>query len=62
MNEVLNAKEALRQRDLVLAMDDALQLYSTGFRNSLAAGTITGQRLWPHFVLAHWWNIHVVGK
>ncbi|MBS1938718.1 MAG: hypothetical protein JSS84_13005 [Bacteroidetes bacterium] len=62
MNEVLNAKEAVQQRDLVLAMDDALDLYSAGFRKELAAGRVTGHALWPHVVLAHWWNIHIAGN
>jgi asparagine synthase (glutamine-hydrolysing) len=59
MQEVLNAKEAMRHRDLLLAMDDAFAIYSPGFRKELAAGRITGKRLWPHFVLANWWNLHV---
>ena len=58
LHEVLNAREALAQRHLILAMDDALRLYSPGFRNELAGGRVTGMRLWPHFALASWWSIH----
>ncbi|MBS1546606.1 MAG: asparagine synthase (glutamine-hydrolyzing) [Bacteroidetes bacterium] len=61
LQEVLNAQEALRQRDLLLAMDDALGIYSPAFRKELAAGNITGKQLWPHFALANWWNIHMAG-
>lgn len=59
MQDVLNAKEALRHRDLLLTMDDSLRIYSPGFRDALTHGTITGKRLWPHFAFANWWNIHV---
>ena len=59
MQDVLNAKEALRHRDLLLTMDDSLRMYSPEFRKSLAQGTITGKRLWPHFAFANWWSIHV---
>ncbi|MBS1569333.1 MAG: asparagine synthase (glutamine-hydrolyzing) [Bacteroidetes bacterium] len=62
MQKVLNAKEALRHRDLLLAMDDALGIYAPGFRKQLASGNITGKLLWPHFVLANWWNIHIAGN
>ncbi len=58
LHEVLNTKEALRHRDLILAMDDALHIYSATFRQDIAAGRVTGMRLWPHFALANWWTIH----
>lgn len=59
MHEVLTGKEALNQRDLILAMDDALRIYSDRFRKELAEGLVTGLRLWPHFALANWWKEHV---
>lgn len=59
MEQVLHASEALKQRDLILAMDDALGLYGHAFREDLAQGRITGLRLWPHFALANWWELHV---
>lgn len=62
LHEVLNAKEALNQRDVILAMDDALRIYSDPFRKELAAGRVTGMRLWPHFALANWWNIHMASR
>lgn len=58
LHEVLNTKEAMRNRDMILAMDDRLDMYSTSFRQDIAAGRITGMRLWPHFALANWWSIH----
>jgi len=58
LHEVLNTKEAMRNRDLILAMDDRLAMYSKAFREDIAAGRITGMRLWPHFALANWWSIH----
>lgn len=59
MNEVLNTREAIRQKDLILGMDDALRMYSRKFREQLAAGAVTGRRLWPHYALAKWWSLHV---
>lgn len=59
MHEVLNAREALKHRELILAMDDALRLYTNAFREDIAAGRVTGMRLWPHFALANWWSLHV---
>lgn len=59
MNQVLNDKEALAQRDLILGMDDALRLYAPAFRRELAAGHVTGLKLWPHFALANWWALHI---
>ena len=59
LHEVLNTKEALKQRDLILAMDDALRIYTPAFRQDITAGKVTGMRLWPHFALANWWHLHV---
>jgi asparagine synthase (glutamine-hydrolysing) len=61
LHEVLNTKEAMRNRDLILAMDDRLAMYSKAFRDDIATGRVTGMRLWPHFALANWWNIHTQG-
>jgi hypothetical protein len=61
LHEVLNTKEAMKNRDLILAMDDRLGMYSKAFRADIAAGRITGMRLWPHFALANWWTIHTQG-
>lgn len=62
MNEVLNTKEAMKQRDLITAMDDSLHIYSAHFRREIAAGRVTGIRLWPHFALANWWNLHIASR
>ena len=62
MNEVLNTKEAMNQRDLITAMDDSLHIYSAYFRKEIAAGRVTGIRLWPHFALANWWNHHIASS
>lgn len=59
LQEILNSAEAKRQADLILAMDQELKLYSTGFREKLGRGEVTGKDLWPHFALAKWWFIHV---
>ncbi|MBK7101325.1 MAG: asparagine synthase (glutamine-hydrolyzing) [Flavobacteriales bacterium] len=62
LHEVLNTKEALKQRELILAMDDVLRIYSVPFRKELAAGRVTGMRLWPHFALANWWSLHMAQR
>ena len=59
LHEVLNAKEAMQQRDLIIGMDDELHLYSQGFRDRIGKGEVTGKELWPHFALAKWWALHV---
>lgn len=60
MSAVLTNQEALKQRELILAMDDALRIYSGPFRKQLAEGRVTGPELWPHFALANWWAHHVL--
>jgi hypothetical protein len=59
LHAVLDGGEALRQRDVILAMDDELRIYGEQFRRRLAAGEVTGAALWPHFALANWWLLHI---
>ncbi len=59
LHEILNSAEALRQRELILGMDDALRIYSKTFRTAIERGEVTGKDLWPHYALAKWWSIHV---
>ena len=49
----------MRQRDLILGMDDELRIYSKAFRTRIEGGEVTGKNLWPHYALAKWWSIHV---
>lgn len=58
LHEVLNTREALNHRDLILSMDDELRIYAQPFREKLTKGEVTGMALWPHFALASWWSIH----
>jgi len=62
MEKVLDHAQAMAQRDLVLAMDDSFRLYSAQFRQRIAEGRVTGKEFWPHFVLSHWWNLHLAGQ
>ncbi len=59
LHEILNTSEAMRQRDLILGMDDELRIYSKAFRTRIEGGEVTGKNLWPHYALAKWWSIHV---
>ena len=59
LHEILNAGEAMRQRELILEMDDELRIYSNGFRSRIERAAVVGKELWPHYALAKWWSIHV---
>lgn len=59
LHEILNTSEAMRQRELILGMDDELRIYSKAFRARIERGEVTGKNLWPHYALAKWWTLHV---
>ena len=62
LHEILNAAEAMRQKELILGMDDELRIYSNDFRTRIGRGEVTGKDLWPHYALAKWWSIHVQAR
>lgn len=59
LHEILNTAEAMRQRELILGMDNELRFYSKAFRTRIEGGEVTGKSLWPHYALAKWWSIHM---